>query len=113
MLQLALQHRAGVHQFSVLEQPDPGFMVEDIRPEAPSVQIHAALDGFHWGVWARHFRPVTLHFMSERVKSDVRGDQYGGFIASLQPLRCSSLALSLATHAACLSRYSSRKVMRV
>lgn len=73
LLQLVLLHRAGLRRLDALEQSVPDSMVEDIRPEAPPIEIHIALDCFRRGVWAKHGRHAMLHFMENCVRSSAQG----------------------------------------
>ena len=42
-------------------------MIEAFQPEAPPVEIRAALENFRHNLWARHGRSVTLCYMASQV----------------------------------------------
>ena len=49
-----------------LERQVPDSVVEAFQPEAPQVEIVAALESFRRGVWAKHGWNVTLRFMASQ-----------------------------------------------
>ena len=64
MLQLTLLHQARVGPLGVLEQQVPNSVIEGFQPEAPPVEIRAALENFRHNLWERHGRGVTLRYMA-------------------------------------------------
>ena len=63
-LQLTLLHQVGVGPFEALEWQVPDSVVEAFQPEAPPMEICAALESFRHDVWAKHGWSVTLRFMA-------------------------------------------------
>ena len=52
----------------------PDSVVEGFWPEAPPVEIRAALESFHHDVWAKHGWSMTLHYMASQRTPGPSGD---------------------------------------